>query len=64
MCVSLVNEGTLQVSGEKKKTHWNSQILNFVLHSWHGNICFQNITVLKRLHEQATYLAKIKAKTS
>jgi hypothetical protein len=46
------------------KTHWTSQILNFVLHSWHGDICFQNITVLKRLHEQATYLAKIKAKTS
>jgi hypothetical protein len=36
----------------------------FVLHSWHGSIFFQNITVLKRLHEQATYLAKIKAKTS
>jgi hypothetical protein len=27
-----------------------------VLHSWHGSIFFQNITVLKRLHEQATYM--------
>ena len=36
----------------------------FVLYSWHGSIFFQNITVLKQLHEEATYLAKIKAKTS
>jgi hypothetical protein len=34
------------------------------LHSWHGSTFFQNITVLKQLHEQSTYLAKIKAKTS